>query len=741
MPKKASTYAPQLVYEAETSKVGFERLLTGKTEVAALDCPLTGVEKAALAKAFPDPNRHPREIAFCRAATVLVVPRSNRIRGLTIEQAERIYRAEIDKWSAVAGLEQGITRMGTVLPRMSAWLFTHDVLHDRFVEFPDKFKYDRNHLPKAEELKKFREAQQSRFPGGGPYACYETDGKLLDEVSKKSNAIGYCALLPETDRLKNVRMVSIASSSDQEPEPPIRDGVISDTYPLQREVRLLVHPDAPDSTKAFVEFTCSSKASQIAHECGLWLDADLKPVRGLRRLADFKAGKGTPITAYSIVGRKQLLQDLALKFVKAKATVQMNVEKKGNWDEAFAKYSQGEIDFFLTNETATEEEMSPNDTKEETPKAAAKDSKVDDAKDKAKEPKHQRVELGQMAVGIVVHPENLLESLPMRELRGILSGEIKKWPGMKDSVAKMHLVGLDLHDPITALLKERLAESAPDPNDPTKTRYTPTPLAKYAVEPNTEKVLLAVASNPSAIGFVDLSQVSPKEKSVKIIPVFVKNDPARKPGKEPKPTEKADSPLVRTLFLHVSPKASQTAKDFAEYVASGDCRETLLQHGLIPPSSKVETVQRKPELPDLKEFAKRNQAAKEPTGNKGNAVAAVPAVNLPDPDQDGAKAKAKSAQNTDAPVALPDVPKPSAEPWRTALEGTGTPSTNASSPPFGEPKRPVDSPKKSSSSSGREPTASSSSSAIGLFAIAGTAGLVIVVFVWVGSMQRKRKRR
>jgi hypothetical protein len=44
-----------------------------------------------------------------------------------------------------------------------------------------------------------------------------------------------------------------------------------------------------------------------------------------------------------------------------------------------------------------------------------------------------------------------------------------------------------------------------------------------------------------------------------------------------------DYPLVRTFTLYVSPNAGPTAKDFAQFVATDHCAETLFKHNLLPP--------------------------------------------------------------------------------------------------------------------------------------------------------------
>ena len=62
-----------------------------------------------------------------------------------------------------------------------------------------------------------------------------------------------------------------------------------------------------------------------------------------------------------------------------------------------------------------------------------------------------------MAVGIIVHPENPLASLPLDEAKGIFCGKVKKWPPVRGVAAAMHVFGLKQNSPTTQLLKEKLA--------------------------------------------------------------------------------------------------------------------------------------------------------------------------------------------------------------------------------------------------------------------------------------------
>jgi len=58
-----------------------------------------------------------------------------------------------------------------------------------------------------------------------------------------------------------------------------------------------------------------------------------------------------------------------------------------------------------------------------------------------------------------------------------------------------------------------------------------------------------------------------------------------------------DYPLTRTFTLYVSPKASEMAKDFAQFVGSDRCAETLLKHNLLPPLYTVDRDTATPEKP------------------------------------------------------------------------------------------------------------------------------------------------
>ncbi len=347
--------------------------------------------------------------------------------------------------------------------------------------------------------------------------------EVIAKVRADRNSLGFFATgdRPTEHDLYGVRVLAIATKQGDKPIAPSWESTDAETYPLANSLTLYVHPDAPLPAREFCKFATGPEAAKIVNQFGLWPEYELEKERGKQRLADVKAGKGVEIAIFDLTDNENVIKNLATEFVKAKAAVQLKFPKE-----------RTSADLLLTDGDSG-------------PAANLKS-----------------VELGRMAVGVVVHPENPLDSLPIDETRAIFCGEIKKWPAVRGVAPVMHVFGLKQSDPIAQLMKEKLGGRS----------------LKYVNQPSSEKVILAVARDPAAIGFVDLSQLPENEKSVKRVKVTVGT-------KDPRSTNiwYDDNPLARTLTLYVSPKASQTAKDFAEFLTPEHCKEIIAKHNLLPP--------------------------------------------------------------------------------------------------------------------------------------------------------------
>jgi ABC-type phosphate transport system substrate-binding protein len=521
-----------------------------------------------------------------------------------------------------------------------------------------------------------------------------TDAKeVLAKVRADRHALGffaYCEPLTNRD-LQGVKVLPIAVNAGDKAIASPLDLTTDQAYPLAEPVYLYVHPAAPAVAHDFCKFATGPEAAKIVRQFGLWPEYELDEVRGNERLAEVKAGRGTEIAVCDLTSCGKVLTDLSLEFAKAKAAVQLRFRKGQMQEEAVENLAKGVTELLLADKDIGQGPMAGGQS---------------GANQKSLSPKS--IELGRMEAGIIVHPENPLPSLPLEEVRSILCGETKKWPAVRGAAAAMHVFGLKRGDPITQLLKEKLAESGGRKS------------LKYAAQPDNEKVILAVARDPAAIGFVDLSQLPSKEKSVKLVPVFEgKAAGEQRRGKVVgSEGDTPPNPLSRTLTLYVSPKASQTAKDFAAFLTPEHCKETIARYNLLPPL-QVE----QPELASRPPFGPL--PADTPSADADGSVArAVGLLDDPDaPQGQAAKNESRAKGRKLAAKPEPIIPVP---------EQPATPEATADSQPEPEKK------------SGPQPTSKhgtpglSDEQALWLAGGGVVGGILAAIGVgWLGSPRRK----
>ncbi len=562
-PGQVRAFPPQLFYEPDGSDAGIERLLAGKAEVAVLDRPLTEEEQRAVELGFADVKKQPEHILFYKAVLAIVVHKGNRVRGLTIDQVEDIYRQKIDNWSSVSTSRGRIDRIGTVYPCLSWWMFLYQVLDGKKVEFPERFLTIPDRRPTWEEVNEFHAEQRGRFPGHGPFPRYTKDAKVIEEVSRNPRAIGYCILLPAEDAFKTVRLTPIARNKDEAPFPPTQEHILLDEYPLQKTIWFLASPNASAAAEAFVKFACSEAATEVIEQCGLHPVTKREGFVIAQRVAAFNRGEGTPVSVCGISTAAKLMNDLTLKYVEAEATVQLGYQDRPKAD-AVRDFLDGRGEMLLLDGTFEDDASLKAFAEKWT---AYWQEATDVTAGEGDMPANRAVTLGRMAVGIVVHPENSLEAVNMDELAEIFAGKIRRWPGAEGPEATMRLFGLHRTSAIARVLDERLE--------------LPRRKAAYTSLKDTNEVILTVARDPAAIGFVDLSAMPEKETAVKLVGLILSKDTTATPRGGYVPD---DYPLAVPYTLYVSPKASETARAMVKFLATNPCAETLAQYHLLSPS-------------------------------------------------------------------------------------------------------------------------------------------------------------
>ena len=250
-----------------------------------------------------------------------------------------------------------------------------------------------------------------------------SDAEIIAAIAKQENTIGFFRYRLDKKIDKRIRILGIANDNkDKSPVFPTPSALADGTYPLADTLTLHLHRDAPPEARDFCKFAIGPEAAKIFKQYGLWPEYELDEVRGQKRLADVKSGKGTEIAVCDLSGGKGMLKDLAAEFVKAKAAVQLKFVRgdgkaaltpaisqteKGMAAEAVEKFNNGEIELLLLDRPLT----------------ARGQGTADKDKGSTKSPTPKSVELGRMAVGVIVHPDNPMTSLPLDKARAIFCGE------------------------------------------------------------------------------------------------------------------------------------------------------------------------------------------------------------------------------------------------------------------------------------------------------------------------------
>jgi len=223
------------------------------------------------------------------------------------------------------------------------------------------------------------------------------------------------------------------------------------------------------------------------------------------------------------------------------------------------------------------------------------------------------------AVAIIVNPANKLESLTLGQIQAIFQGDVDDWaiiggteltapagPGTLD----IHAFGLYPREPAAAIFEK---EAVPRNKWKRVTR-----------KKDTAEAVAAVSMDPQAIAFVDLTAIPATGQSVKILPIkFGQGEKARNIAPAPENIRNAMYPLSQRYFLCVHPKASDTAKDFAKFIATCGgseatpyadtvkaVMETYRKHGLIPLADEAITRAAKDAMAEAAVKARAEEAAK-----------------------------------------------------------------------------------------------------------------------------------
>ena len=500
-------------------------------DAVLLQSHLTNLETRLGQERFPESGPQPDVYLIGHLQVVFVVHEANRVESLDCAGI-RTALSESGRqlaWGKLGGA--GSTVVRAYGPRDNTW--ARQLIQNKcMTRWRDSDQPGVRHLQQLE----FRDDL---------VACADAK-EVIARVRADRQALGFFACSePLTARdLQGVKVLPVAENARDEAISPPLGLTIDLSYPLAEPLFLYVHPNAPAVARDFGQFTCGDEAGRILQASGVFPVAVRTAAEREQRVADVKAGKGQPVVVCDMAGVGEAIKAAAMEFARAKMAVQVTLDEgSGSAEQAGERLKTGEAEWLVMD-----------------------GERAKDMRERLTDAGGQEMMLGSRAVGVVVHPQNAFNELTMDDLRQILAGEVDRWPGTTGTAERIVLYGLPANDALMQLVDQAMGPDAKR--------------TKMTVRPNSERVILSVASQPGALGLVDLPQVGRHETKVKLLAILPPGTSEAVPPARNRVPE--GYPLARHVHLHLSPKASEAAQAFFAFLNEGGGREALLGAGLVP---------------------------------------------------------------------------------------------------------------------------------------------------------------
>ena len=416
--------------------------------------------------------------------------------------------------------------------------------------------------------------------GGGRYLYNKAirrvgSGKdVLEGVRKHRHAWGIVQWREGMD-FTGLRVVKVSAGKDAEAVEPALEPVMQSSYPLTEELVMYVRKDAGDEALAFRDFVLSKSGAAVLSEFGLVTPDDQWRRLSTRRLEAMERGEGPSVVLLSDSGVSRSADGLVESYVRSSELIRARLRAARRDTVALGAFVRAGAAGELLLLEGRPDEMA---------------MRVHGERWSALGPAEHLI--GGRAVGIIVNRTNGADSLTVGQIRSIFRGQLDDWRVVGDTGLKargggrsvrIHPIRIGSASPATKLF----AESCLPPDEMAQT---------VELVKDTEAAVKAVSRNPQAIAFVDLAKLPKEGQTVKTLAIRVgPGDDAEDVKPVLSNIKNAMYPLSKRVYLYVHPEASEAAKGFAEYLATGGesvtkpwhdavaaLGESLRKHGILP---------------------------------------------------------------------------------------------------------------------------------------------------------------
>jgi len=451
---------------------------------------------------------------------------------------------------------------------------------------------------------------------------------VIKKVKADRDGIGF--VLFRDAAPTGVKVLSVAKSPSEKPIAIAGYPSIQSDYPLAEPLVLYLHPTRPEAARQFCEYAIGPDGSAISARFGLVTPYMQRQAEAEARLADMRAGRGVRVSGVGDGDGRGPFQNLAVEYVRAKATIQPAYGPR-DYDAvavaAFVSGGPGNAELLLLSDKPSARAMELHGKQWN---ALGRDANGGSTPLTAGQPNGAgpaEYLLAGRAAAVIVNPANKIDALTIGQLQAIFGGEVEDWgtlgysksqitgsqiKGSQSKGSQIKPYGLRGDDLATGIFEKECLERA---------RWK-----RVAIKKDSAEVLAAVSMDPQAIGFVDLAGISATGQSIKILGIRLGSGSASPPpalgatsprgrgvaegagaafpppGRgggvyypTPENIKNAMYPLSQRLWLYVHPQASDTARDFAKFIATCGASEaspyadtvkavmdTYRKNGLVP---------------------------------------------------------------------------------------------------------------------------------------------------------------
>jgi len=517
--------------------------------------PLTEMEQLILMWKFPKKHLELATFLAGQAKVIVIANRLNKIERLTTKKAQRLLTYNQGRkplWHEVGGDGGEIASYGE---RKQSW--SRHIVWDHFLRIKTKDDTERLYTSYRKDFT----------------TCHDAT-EVIEKVRKDRGGIGF--ILYRGGPIDRVKILAIGKDAKGPFVTPKLGPWIQEDYPLSEPLILYLHPKASPLAKKFCEFAVSEEGAKIAAKHGLITPWHERQYEGELRLKEMKAGKGVQLSASGVQAGKEIMPVLAAEYVRAKEVVRLSYAAVRSDVAAvggFVAGGKGKRELLVLDDKPSERAFELHGRKWNALGA-----------DGTGPAEHV---LAGRAAAVIVNPVNKLESLTLGQMQSIFGGEVKDWTvigttGLAAGSTSINAFRLSPRDPATKLFQTECMG---------KRKFVRAKRLK-----DTAAAVAAVGMDPRAIAYVDLAAIPATGQAVKVLAIRIgKGKKAKAIHPTPQNIKNAMYPLSRRLYLYVNPKASDTAKRYAAFLAScggstsspySDTVKSVIaiyrKHGLIP---------------------------------------------------------------------------------------------------------------------------------------------------------------